>query len=226
MLRHNMFLASKIRTQQTISVLNAVTSINGSATMPTGILSGDLLIAGAMAGSGSSSTPAITVVYGTGFTAIGSMTGTYTISRFFYRATSATSYKICNGTEGGTTIGGFLNANGKSLIVFHIRGKLPIVSVSGTITTTTATTADPPAYSSTTTTASDTIVYYYANTSNGIPAISTNITPTLTATVATGVYSGQAAGVWASTSATTYTFDATDGGNMNLPMMGSLVLNY
>lgn len=226
MLRHNMLLASKIRTQQTFSVLNAVTSTNGSVTMPTGILPGDLLIAGAMAGAGSSSTPAITVVYGTGFTAIRSMTGTYTISTFFYRATSATSYKICNGTEGGTTIGGFLTANGQSLIVFHIRGKSPIVSVSNTITTTTATAAAPPAYSSTTTTASDSIVYYYANTSSSIPTITTNITPTLTATVASSIYAAQAAGVWASTSATTYTFNANDGGNMNLPQMGHLLLNY
>lgn len=228
--------AAQLNVASSFTVLNTVTTTNSSTaslTMPSGILAGDLLLALTGAGSGSSSIPAITAAYGTGFTALNTVTGTYVItsggSTFYYRNTGCTSYKIATGTESGTTIGGFVNSIGDTYILFHIRGRSPIVSVS-TATNATSASTDPPLISLSTTSNTDTVVYYHLVAGGAAIPTFTSIspTPTLSASQAGVTYAGCASGVWLSQSVATYSFNAAASSNNQnrVPMMGQLVLTY
>ncbi len=80
-------------------------------TMPAGIAKGDLIIVAGWASNSYTTIPA--AVYGTGFTAISTHTGSASIpagrGTNEYRVRVCLSYKIADGTEGGTDIGGFLS---------------------------------------------------------------------------------------------------------------------
>lgn len=209
-----------------VTVVNNLLYLNhgGSLLMPNGIEAGDLLIVANTAGAGSSSTPTITVTPGLNFTLISSSTGTYTVSTFFYRQTSAMSYKIAVGTEGGTTISSFMSSNGNAAILFHLRGNVKIGSVTNIVTNSSFTAGDPPLTTITTTNAFE-IPYYMNGTSNSAPTVS--VTPAVLASNsgAGGVYSGIAAGIWSSKFvASSYIYDSTDGGNMNTFIGGRLIL--
>lgn len=76
---------------------------NGSMTFPTGIEEGDVIFAFAAASEQST-----TAVYGTGFTSLGTQQESYTVGKSTYRFRQCLSYKIADGTESSSTIGGFL----------------------------------------------------------------------------------------------------------------------
>ena len=206
---------------------NAYASHNGSLLMPSGIQAGDLLLVSNTAGSGGASIPTITVLPGLNFTLISSVTGTYSISTSFYRQTSVMSYKIADGTEGGTTISSFTTSTGSAAILFHLRGNVKINSVTNTTFINTAIATEPPLYTAATTTGNALEIPYYMNgASNSVPSMVTSPTPFATNIAAAGIYASLAAGIWTSIySASSYTFDSSDCGNMNTIIGGKLVLS-
>lgn len=93
-----------------------------SVTMPSGINSGDLIIVV----QNVYNDPAPTLAYGTGFTSLDGRLATGSTG-----IRLAISYKIAAGTEGGTSIGGFMdgNASYENAIVFVYRPDFSISSV-------------------------------------------------------------------------------------------------
>ena len=215
----------------TFSIISNVQVTNsGTIPIPNTVVAGDLLLVLAGAGGGSTTTPSITPTYGTGFTAINTVTGVFSISSYWYRTTGCASYKIATGAEAGTSIGGFVSSQGFTYMLFHIRGTYPIASVTANPNTNTVASTNPPLYTSTTTSTSDTVVYYHlVSGTSAIPAItSTSPTPTLSVTKQGGIYAGCASGVWISNTAQQYSFDAASSGNTQtrVPMIGHLILSY
>lgn len=201
------------------------TFYNGSITMPTGIVSGDILLIMTVAGASSTSTPTIATPVPTGFTALTTLTGTYSISTTFYRNTTVIYFKLCDGSESGAVVTNFLNSSQETYTLYHVRGVSPATGVAVTSVTTAATAANPPQYSLTTTSASDTIVWYSAAAS-AAPTVNPTPTPTATQSQNASMLASLNTGIWLSKATATYIFDANDAGDMNLPTMGSLRLVY
>lgn len=88
-----------------------------SVTMPADIANNDVIIACTFA-SDNTITPS--AAYGTGFTSIS--TGNTSFWASGYKARFCTSYKKANGSEGSTSIGGFMNSNraeGAAVMVYR-----------------------------------------------------------------------------------------------------------
>ena len=117
---------------------NATTG-NGSFTMPASIVAGDIILVMNIAMNSSATYP--TAAYGTGFTSLRTNTAQDTDTSGKSTVTRSTrtchSYKISDGTESSTSIGGFVNASAEFYTVFVYRPSKLITSVTlsgGTVT--------------------------------------------------------------------------------------------
>lgn len=208
----------------TIMYTGIYADYNGILLMPSGIVAGDLLLVSQNAGSGGATTPAITISPGTGFTLASSTTGTYSISTSFYRQSTCVSAKIATGSESGTNISGFMNSTGEAAVLFHIRANKKITSVSYVSTTASSTAGDFPAINIITSTGIEIPFYCVGGTST--PSVVSTPNRLFGNAVSASLYGGVNSGLWRSIStSSTYTFDASDAGNMNTAIGGSFIIS-
>lgn len=234
-----------------LTALSVTSAIGTSITAPSGIEAGDLLFAAATAReSAMFSTPSIPIVYGTGFTGINYMDNTgawsltigqppnQTTTTYYTRQVTIVSYKIANGTESNTTLGGFPDSptRDERVVLFHIRGAKPIVSITSNAIATSATNGDPPLYTINSNASFDEVVYHAGTYPFFNSDVVTNIEPDLKYYFYSDAYTSMSSGIWTSRQkASSYTFDAPDGTTdqtsagftyYNHPFGGTLRLTY
>lgn len=188
--------------------------------------------------------PAISLAYGNGFTLISYLDqlGSARIvnTNYYMRQITTTSYKIATGNEAGTSVGGFLSSptRPERVVLFHIRGTLPISSVTAIPISTTGTAGNPPPYTINSNASFDEVAYYagsypFLSSTN---EVTTNTEPDLKYSSYGDPYSDVSTGIWISRKqASSYTFDPPDALNdtttsgntyFNQPLGGILRLSY
>ena len=193
----------------------------GTITFPSGINSGDVLIVMQNSEDYNNSIPA---AYGTGFTSVGTVTGTTSSGddTVYYR--TCVSMKVADGTEASASIGGFINADDREgAVVYVYRPNVAATAIAAFDVETQYTNGNPTAQTINASSSTEVVIAFgcFGGTTDTNMSITWSVTSDQDFTVANGFadIKSRATG-YAKGTAVDITADTSDSGSANMIISG------